>query len=384
MPVGVPCFVVTLIYVFLVKIFPVGLLDKLFKKKRDTPITSFADFWNWFNENEQTYYKAVKGKQPIDEALLDLIMQKLAELNDGIFFQIGMLNDTEAELIITADGVISKFMFAKELVSSAPANNRWRFTWLKPPLTFEIKINAYRYKFDETTISFYANDNSAYPDEIDLTIVYHYMNEQDRKNVVNGSLIYLESVLGEWNFATQIDAINVVGKDEAEKELIPINKLRDYINWREKEFVERYEGVRYDTENDEYSIMEATTGEGLPAIFIINRELLSWEAKASHPWIVKVKLPFKGNENGMPDHTTQELMYSIEDDLTSKLKDSDGYLNIGRETANNRREMYFACKEFLLASKIIENVVMTYQNRCAIEYDIYKDKYWRSFNYFME
>lgn len=382
MPEGVPCFSSEFLFTLERKI-PVGLLDRLFKPKQDNPITCYADFWNWFDKNEAVFFKAVRGKPPIDEKLMDLMMQKLAELKEGLFFQIGMYNDSIAELVITADGVISKFMLAKELVDSAPANERWRFTWLKPPLNFGISINAYGYKFCETTVSFYANNSASNPDEIDITVVYHHMNEEDRPKVISGTFIYLESALGEWNFATQIDSINVVGKAAAETDLIPINKLKDYINWREKEFIEKYEGVRYDTENDEYSIMEAKTSEGFPAIFVINRELLSWQAKASHPWIVKVRLPYKGNENGMPDHTTQELMYRIEDGLTGKLKDSDGYLNIGRETVNNCREIYFACKEFLLPSKIIENTAVAYKNKCVIEYEIYKDKYWHSFNCFM-
>ena len=39
------------------------------------------------------------------------------------------------------------------------------------------------------------------------------------------------------------------------KELIPISKLKDFLTWREKEFIEKYEGTRHNTENDSYALL---------------------------------------------------------------------------------------------------------------------------------
>ena len=65
-----------------------------------------------------------------------------------------------------------------------------------------------------------------------------------------------------------------------------------------------------------------------------------------------------------------------------ELKDVDGYLNIGRQTANGEREIYFACKDFRKPSKIFFKIQTNYSNSFEIDYDIYKDKYWQSFNRF--
>ena len=67
----------------------------------------------------------------------------------------------------------------------------------------------------------------------------------------------------------------------------------------------------------------------------------------------------------------------------AELKDSDGYLNIGRQTADSVREVYFACFEFRKPSKVLHTIKKEYQNKIKLDFDIYKDKYWQSFNRFI-
>ena len=70
----------------------------------------------------------------------------------------------------------------------------------------------------------------------------------------------------------------------------------------------------------------------------------------------------------------------MEDFLLAELKDSEGYLNVGRETADGVREFYFACKDFRKPPKAAEKLIALYQNKYPISFDMYKDKYWQSFN----
>jgi hypothetical protein len=60
----------------------------------------------------------------------------------------------------------------------------------------------------------------------------------------------------------------------------------------------------------------------------------------------------------------------------------DGYLSIGRQTADSVREIYFACKDFRKPSKVMHNIQMKYADQIEISFDLYKDKYWMSFNRF--
>ena len=84
----------------------------------------------------------------------------------------------------------------------------------------------------------------------------------------------------------------------------------------------------------------------------------------------------------MPDERIYALMSDIEKEITDELKDFDGYLNIGRQTADNKREIYFACREFRKPSKVLLKIQQKYGESIDLDYDIYKDKYWQSFNRF--
>ena len=116
---------------------------------------------------------------------------------------------------------------------------------------------------------------------------------------------------------------------------------------------------------------------------IINTTLLDWDGKASHPWIVTLKINYDGTAtNGMPDQETYDLMDKFEEELMNNLPDDIGFLNIGRETADSLREIYLACKEFRKISMTIDQLIEQYKEKLQIDYSIYKDKYWKSFERF--
>ena len=176
--------------------------------------------------------------------------------------------------------------------------------------------------------------------------------------------------------------MKVTGKRQAEKELIPIEKLKDFLLWREKEFIEKYEGVLQNTDTAEFSILEAELESGNKLIATINADILNWNKKASHPWIAIMEIQYDGQyNNGMPDEATYQLLNEIEEKALEQLKDFDGYLNIGRQTGNSLREVYLACKDFRKPSKVLHEMTKEYP-QIDIKYDIFKDKYWKTFKRF--
>ncbi len=349
------------------------------------PVKSYTEFWNWFLKKEQKFYKVVKERGNIDKVFFSRLAPKLNELKEGIWFLTGMCDEDTVELVLTADGVIKNIVFVEELVQSAPKIKNWKITALKQPVgsnQFGIEIGGYT--FDDTTMSFVSNIHESMPDEIDITITHKDFNEEHRTVITNGVYLALDNSLGELNSITAIDNINIINPAETKEELIPLRKLKDFLIWRQKEFIEKYDGFRHDTQKANYSSFEATTNKGLPLLAIINTDLLSWENKPSHPWISVINIEYDGqNNNGMPNTTTYELLNAIEDKIVLDLKDSDGYLNIGRQTVDSTRTIYFACIEFRKPSKILHDIKTYYKDRINIEFDIYKDKYWQSFDRFM-
>ena len=362
-----------------------SFLKNIFGKK-DEPIKSYDDFWTWFQKNEKDFFNVVKNRKNIEKEFFDKLSPKLEELKDGYFYLTGMFDDNTVELVLTADGNTKNIVFIEELVASSPNINGWKFTALKPALNIEdVSIEMAGLKFNSENLYFYSNDLANYPDEIDVCIIHTDMNDNNRQQIINGTYIFLDNYLGELDFVNNIDNLQIIAKSEAKKELVPIAKLKDFLTWRQKEFVEKYDGVRYDTENDEYSMMEAELESGNMLLAVINTNLLEWDRKASHPWLAVMTLKYDGSKNnGMPNNADYELLGRIEDEIMLSLKDKDGNLNIGRQTANNERDIYFACKDFRKVSKTFNETQKKYGDRFEIEYDIYKDKYWQTFERFKQ
>ncbi|MES1220388.1 MAG: DUF695 domain-containing protein [Bacteroidota bacterium] len=360
-----------------------NFLKNIFTTKSE-PIKTYWEFWNWFKENEKDFFSVVKNRKNIEKDFFDKLSSRLAELKDGYFYLAGMYDDNTVELILTADGNTRNIVFVEELVDASPEIVGWKFTALKPSLKKEdakIEMDGLRFNFEN--LSFYSNDLEGYPDEIDITIVHNDLTEENKAKITNGIYIYLDNYLGELDFLNNIDNLEIIGRSEAQKELIPIAKLKDFLTWRQKEFIEKYEGIRYNTEEDTYSILEAELEGGNMLLAVINIELLNWDSKASHPWIAVLTIKYDGSKrNGMPGDDDYNLMNTIEDEITAELKGIDGYLNIGRQTANGKRNIYFACKDFRKPSKVFYIKQQDYSKQFEMEYEIYKDKYWQSFERF--
>jgi hypothetical protein len=361
-------------------------LKNLFGSKKETHINNYHDFWQWFVAHEAAFHKVVKAKpelEIIDEKVLTPIIEQLHKLNENFFSEVGMESDNRADLVITAHGDLKTFVFVDDLLAAAPKLSNWTFTNLKRAVSFECSIKMDGYVFDNETIGFYTNVLPQYPDEIDITLAHKDFNEEDEKTIVNGSFIYLDAILGEFNSLTLIDAVSIEGIDP-KRDLIPMSKLNDFLIWREKEFVEKYKGTRLTDEKDEFFTYEAETEAGDVIIAIMNKSLLDWEAKPSHPWLLTIECEYDGSENNsLPDSETFDLMNQFEDELLPLLPFSEGYLNIGRQTGLNKRTTYLACKEFKKSSKIVFDMIKKYEKQLPMTYEIKRDKYWMALNQFI-
>lgn len=345
------------------------------------PNNHYASFWTWFQENAPAFHQVVKTGGNIEQDFFNQLAPQLHQVKGGIYFLTGMAGDDTVELVFTPDGIIKNIVFAEELVNAAPAIPGWKFTALKPSIPIEhLRLDMAGYTFDSNTLFFYANDHDEYPDEIDITLVHTAYSEKDKDTILNGVYIFLDNYLGEYHFITTIDNLTLAGKTGDEKDLVPIAKLKDFLTWREKEFVEKYGHIRHNSENDNYASMEAELEGGIPLLAIVNTSLLEWDGKASHPWILKVMVSFDGKDNdGFPDKETYAMIQELEDELTAQLNETDGYLFIATETADNTREICYACHEFRKPSKTAHALIQKYAGKLDLDYEMYKDKYWQSF-----
>lgn len=363
-----------------------SLLKRIFGKK--TPQSDDLDFWDWFRQHALSFYNVINSKDGnrINEQFIQVIGPRLRSIQRNMSLEVGIPDDSTAELDISAQGDIKTFVFVEELIARAPQLPNWKFNALKPAAGFDgMQISIRGHVFDSQTISFFYDDDPQYPDEIRITLVHQDYSEDNKKFISRGVLLFLESLLGELAAATQIDHVTVKGPSPENKPPIRMEKLADLLLWKEKEFVEKYQGVRHQTEADNYAALNGEDNDGLPLIAIVNQDLLNWDAKASHPWMMVIEIDFgktKGaGAKGMPDDKYFDLMERFQDELTELLPDSAGYLDLGRKTYNGVRTIYLACKEFRFSSKKVYELIQAH-NELDCTYDIYKDKYWRTMEAF--
>lgn len=360
-------------------------MSSLYLPDSTTLSLAYTTFWDWFFQQERAFFQAVKEGDNIQEAFFEALSPALDAVKAGLYFQAGMTDDQTAELVISAEGAIENLVFAEELVAAAPSLTGWKFTALKEAVSDieQVVVRMGDYTFSTGNIHFYPDDEAAYPDKIAITVTHTDLTEENEDTIANGTLIFLDSYLGELAFATLVDQVTVVGEPQAQQALIPITKLRDFLTWRQKEFVEKYSGMRRETDNDTYASFTAELENGNQLLAILNTDLLGWDAKASHPWVLVVTIPYDGSQrNGMPDSETYELLNQLEDALVAQLPDHAGYLNIGRQTADGSREIYFACQDFRQPSKVVYQFQQDYAETFDLEYALYKDKYWQTFERF--
>lgn len=349
-------------------------------KNPEKETITYKDFWDWFLTKEKAFFEVVRNRKNIEDQFFDIIAPELAKINSGYYFLSGMRNEDTAELIITVEGDVKKIIFAEELIAAAPEMNHWKFTALKPETHIQnVGVRIGDSEFTKDNIYFYSNEIEGYPDEIDLAFVYEDFNEENRSAATTGICIFLDNFLGELNFATQIDTFTIIGKTEAQKDLVPIEKLKEFLLWREREFTEKYKDQQISVNDDQFSLFEGTLENGMPLMATVNASLLNYEAKASYPWISVLKISYDGSDNeGFPRENDYNAMNAIEDRAVELLRPEDGNLYIGRETGDHSKSIYFAGKDFRKASKVLDQIIKQHPEY-TISLEIYKDKYWQSF-----
>ena len=356
-----------------------SFLKNIFGSK-EKPIESYADFWEWFVSRESDFRKTVRSGDPtaMQRNIFAPLDEKLKQIKDGFFFLVGQLDDGTVDMVFTADGNPGNIAFVEDLVAAAPEIDGWTFKSAKPRST-AIQLEMNGMVLGEDSLSFYPNDDPDMPDLVNITLVHEAFGGPAADQAKHAAHLFLDNYLGELDFLEKIDDLDFSTPAEAAKDLIPIEALPNYLDTRQALFVEKYEGARINTESDNYSLMEGQTQSGMPVVATINTDLLNWDKKASHPWMLVVTIPFKGRaDTGFPDDKTAEKLNEIEHAFEAELRDADGYLNIGRQVSNNTRHVFFACVDFREPSRLAYKVQQRYKDSFPFEYEIYKDKYWRT------
>lgn len=364
-----------------------SFFNNLFSSSKEEPqiesIKSYQDFWNWFRTRATEFYRVVKLNGDFEHDFFDHVNPRLDQLHDGLYLLSGMIDENTAELIITPDGVVKNIVFAEELVAAAPRIDGWKFTALKPASGEGFNLAKGDLVIEADKLFFVPRNHWERPDDIDIVIVHENVSEENRDEMSHAIDLFLDNYLGELNFVTQIDNLETAGPSELTEDLRPLLELKDYLQGRQAAFREKYSAERTHTSEDVFSLLTAESKDGLPLMAAVNSTLLMWDKKASHPWVAYIEFGYPADDNGLPSSETLEALALIEDEMNSELVDADGYLYVGRQTFDGVRTVYFACKNFRLPSKVFNAFAKKHSSEYEIDFGIYKDKYWQTFDRFL-
>jgi len=353
-----------------------SFLKRLLGGKRKGAGNTIETFWDWFKNHEKEY-RDISDK-PMDkrEKLLDILLENLKPYNPYLKCLLGKNKAEKNELIITADGDIALFAKVEKLIEAAPCLDGWKFIAHKPSCGFGIAMDMHGHRFDDTTLHFYPVTEPQMPDEIAIIITHPAYNQDDAKQFETAVNIYLENVLGELAVSTDIDSFEV-GAETKDAELIPITKLPEYLNWRQKEFVEKNEHLQADDLSEEYSVIEGTYKSGKPVIAVIRSDTQYYESKSAFPWLLHIEMGYKGTENGFPSTPQLEESRKIQDDITTMLADYADFHELGTKTFDHFRSIYYYLHDYRLASEALHEHLEKLSSSFDITFFITKDKYWQ-------
>ena len=366
-----------------------GFLQKLMGKHQaivlDKVVHDKDTFWAWFQTQAATFHHAVITQEKIDTDFFDPLSASLDRMHEGIYFLAGEAEAGVAELILTADGVYRNFAFIEDLVAAAPKLPAWRFVALKPACAidgFGINMNGLVYSDD--TLHFYVREDAKCPQVVDVVMV-HSDATATEEQLTSGVYVYLDNLLGEWVAVTQIDQMQIINQQQlpANQALQPMAELAPYLHGRHEAWQKAYGGVYYNSDQDEFASFEGEADNGQLIVGIIDSTLLAWPHKPSHPWMLTLRIAYDGSGlNGMPSKQIYQRMEAFEDALMAELPEHEGYLNVGRETGDDIRYIYFACKQFVQATRVLERLMPQFSQEMDISYDVFQDKYWQSLQRF--
>ncbi|MBC7947476.1 MAG: DUF695 domain-containing protein [Chitinophagaceae bacterium] len=350
-------------------------------KEKNTP----ASFWKWFTANHKRFKHIENLAEDKAHEQLNQIVDQLKNYNPWFKALIGKYDDTTSELVITADGDIALFVKVEELISQAPQVKGWRFTAHKPPMGFDdISIEMFGKAFNEHTVKFYPLIEEAYPDMVSAVFTHKDYNEQEEDDFQTATAIYIQNALGELNTVLHLDHFETGPEPEDKSELIPVTKLGDYLNWREKEFVEKYDHATIESPEDTYHSIEGEDEEGNVMMAIAVTSLKDWPYKPVFPWWVGVQMEYTEAEHGLPGEETLRLLHDTEEKIVTLLTEKQDIVYVASKTYMGCRTAYFYAKNFKQPSLLMHKFAEEFDGELALGFFIEKDKYWQKVDEFYE
>ncbi|HVY06526.1 MAG TPA: hypothetical protein VHB46_11170 [Burkholderiales bacterium] len=179
----------------------VGLLTILGLFQSAAHAAGEAEFWNWFQQNEERLFAGGAGS----EETITQLGAELRKVNEAVTFEFGpIFKDGKKEFVITADGNKTAFPAVEALYASAPELPRW--IWVKfRPRRAVISDMGFGDRFVKSGDVNYLMFTDA--DKVGIMLFFDEYNADEEITFGQIGYLMLDEALGEYAVETQVGLI---------------------------------------------------------------------------------------------------------------------------------------------------------------------------------
>jgi hypothetical protein len=183
-------------------------------------------FWDWFVENQDTYYNKIEDLE-VREKIFDDLSSELHKIHEDLVFEFSPIHENSIrEFTISADGLKELFSYVENLVNAAPKLKNWQINAFRQPVPGDdLQLQMGEWKVSYSDIFFrYVDDQDKIGIELNIRDFDGTGSSQ------NAVFILLDGLIGEYNIVKKISWIDWVKLDESKADpLMPLIELRDII-----------------------------------------------------------------------------------------------------------------------------------------------------------
>lgn len=183
-----------------------------------------GDFWRWFCANE----RQLKDRgHPRREALADELLERLQQVSEQLWFELGLMKDGSGHLIVTAEGNTGALADVVALVDAAPAIEGWEITAFKPPRGFGFVLNRSGIAIDPRQARFVALEDPDDPGFFGIEVGFPHYDPAREDDFLDATYTMLEVGLGELALAEHVHHLQVgaLPDDPESSGYLPMERL---------------------------------------------------------------------------------------------------------------------------------------------------------------
>ncbi|MFC4712082.1 hypothetical protein [Planococcus dechangensis] len=187
----------------------------------------FDSFWNWFVENEHTYYEL--GEQNREKEM-NVLYNRLQKVNKHFAYEFSHeLIDGKREFILSADGMVEAFDDLLDLYDSAPELERFKIIAFRQPNADEFTVTFGDVELSRDDVYF------EIVDEINKDVVFYIkgFTETKEDEYIAACFILLDGVIGEFYVGTKLGTLSFEALKDGQTH-IPVSELADVLKLDEE------------------------------------------------------------------------------------------------------------------------------------------------------